>query len=394
MVGENVRDAEVFGTEKRCRKKQRQQKKDSFHHFKRLVRIKINIFPIFMARPTQTIDHHPDMKRFFFLLFLAGALAGTLVSCTPRIPETKQGIMDAFVAGTLDPSYAPAAFFIHFGSDQKVGDAAVQAHLNYFHASGMDILKVQFEQGVPQIPVGEEDAFEPIPEDFYRPTLEIITNLQEAEGKDVYVLPTIYSTYQVARQSLGESRIKAAAVENPEWLKSVFDSYRDALVWLVKECKKAGILGFYMCTQGGEMTFNDIPGFFETFVRSYDLAVMGECNQDTKMNILHICNWEGPYDDLTRYKDYPAQIVNTPTDLNGMPFTLQDAIDLFGRPVLGGFDRKGEFNTLSAEEVAAETHAILEAHPAGRAMIGADCTVGSAPLANIQAAVAAAHGTK
>ena len=334
------------------------------------------------------------MKRLSFLLFLAGALAGTLVSCTPRIPETKKGIMDAFVAGTLDPSYAPAAFFIHFGSDQKVGDAAVQAHLNYFHASGMDILKVQFEQGVPQIPVGEEDAFEPIPEDFYRPTLEIITSLQEAEGKDVYVLPTIYSTYQVARQSLGESRIKTAVVENPEWLKSVFDSYRDALVWLVKECKKAGILGFYMCTQGGEMTFNDIPGFFETFVRAYDLAVMGECNQDTKMNILHICNWEGPYDDLTRYKDYPAQIVNTPTDLNGTPFTLQDAIDLFGRPVLGGFDRKGEFDTLSAEEVAAETHAILEAHPAGRVMIGADCTVGSAPLANIQAAVAAAHGAK
>ena len=149
-----------------------------------------------------------------------------------------------------------------------------------------------------------------------------------------------------------------------------------------------------MCTQGGEMTFNDIPGFFETFVLPYDMAVMGECNADTKMNILHICNWEGPYDDLTRYKDYPAQIVNTPTDLNGQPFTLQDGIDLFGRPVLGGYDRKGEFNTLSAEEVAAETRAILAANPAGRVMIGADCTVGSAPLANIQAAVAAAHGAK
>lgn len=90
----------------------------------------------------------------------------------------------------------------------------------------------------------------------------------------------------------------------------------------------------------------------------------------------------------------PAQIVNTPTDLNGVPFTLQDGIDLFGRPVLGGFDRKGVFNTLSDEEVAAETHAILKANPAGRVMIGADCTVGSAPLANIQAAVVAAHGER
>ena len=329
---------------------------------------------------------------------LAALCAAVLLSasCSNRtsIPDTKKGIMDAFVAGTLDPSYAPAAFFIHFGADQKVGDAAVQAHLNYFHESGMDILKVQFEQGVPRIPAGEEGAFEPIPEDFYRPTLEIITSLQEAEGKDVYVLPTLYSSYQIARQSLGERRIRAAAVEKPEFLHAVLDSYRDALIWLVKECKKAGILGFYMCTQGGELTFYDIPGFYDNFIRPYDLAVMEECNRDTKMNILHICNWEGPYDDLTRYKDYPAQIVNTPMDLDGTPFTLQDGIDLFGRPVLGGFDRQGTFNTLSAEEVAVETHAILAANPAGRVMIGADCTVGSAPHANIQAAVAAAHGER
>ena len=332
------------------------------------------------------------IRNLLRLAAVLGILAVLSVSCAPRIPDTKKGIMDAFVAGTLDPSYAPAAFFIHFGSDQKVGDPAVQAHLNYFHESGMDILKVQFEQTVPRIREFEEGKFDFIPEDFYQPTLEIITKLQEAEGKDVYVLPTIYSPYQVAHHSLGERRIKEAAVEQPELLEAVFDSYRDALIWLIKECKKAGILGFYMCTQGGEMTFYDIPGFFDTFVKPYDLAVMGECTRDTKMNILHICNWEGPYDDLTRYKDYPAQIVNTPTDLDGKPFSLVDGIDLFGRPVLGGFDRKGEFNTMSAEEVAAATRAILGAAPAGRVMIGADCTVGSAPLANIQAAVAAAHG--
>jgi uroporphyrinogen decarboxylase len=300
--------------------------------------------------------------------------------------------MDAFVAGTLDPSYAPAAFFIHFRNDQKVGDPAVQAHLNYFHESGMDILKVQFEQTVPRIPLLEEGAVDFIPEDFYRPTLEIISKLQEAEGEDVYVLPTVYSPYQVAHHSLGEQRIMAAAVEQPGLLKLVLDSYRDALIWLIEECKKTGIQGFYMCTQGGEMMFDDIPGFFDNFVLPYDMSVMGACTRDTRMNILHICNWEGPYNDLTRYKDYPGQIINTPTDLNGVPFTLNDGIELFGRPVLGGYDRKGEFNTMSAEEVAAETRAILKESPAGKVMIGADCTVGSAPLDNIKAAIVAAHG--
>ena len=336
-----------------------------------------------------------NSPRIFRAAVLFAATACLLASCGGRkasVPTSKKEIMDRFVAGTLDPSYAPAAFFIHFHSDQKEGDAAVQAHLNYFHESGMDILKVQFEQGAPRITEMTEEGIKLIPEDFYRPTLEIIAKLQEAEGKDVYVLPTLYSAYQISHNTMGEELIISAAKEQPELYKKVLDSYRDALIWLVKECKKIGIQGFYMCTQGGEITFYDIPGFFDTFVKPYDLAVMSECNLDTKMNILHICNWEGPYDDLTRFKDYPAQIINTPDNLNGVPFSLADGVKLFGRPVLGGFNRLGEFNTISAEEAAAQTRRILTESPKGRVMIGADCTVGSAPLANIKAAVAAAHG--
>ena len=337
-----------------------------------------------------------NSSRLFRAVAFAAVMAMTLASCANKgkasIPDTKKGIMDAFVAGTLDPSYAPAAFFIHFHSDQKEGDPAVQAHLNYFHESGMDILKVQFEQGAPRIREFTEEGIRLIPEDFYRPTLEIVTKLQQAEGKDTYVLPTVYSPYQVSHNTMGEPMIMAAAKEQPELYKKVLDSYRDALIWFIKECKKAGILGFYMCTQGGEMMFNDIPGFFDTFALPYDMAVMGECCRDTKMNILHICNWEGPYDDLTRYKDYPGQIINTPDNLNGVPFSLSDGEKLFGRPMLGGFNRQGEFNTVSADDAAALTHKILDSSPKGSVMIGADCTVGNAPLENIKAAVAAAHG--
>ena len=106
---------------------------------------------------------------------LAGAAALLLASCAGKgkssIPDTRKGIMDAFVAGTLDPSYAPAAFFIHFHSDEKEGDPAVQAHLKYYHESGMDILKVQFEQGAPRIREFTEEGIKLIPEDFYRPRL-------------------------------------------------------------------------------------------------------------------------------------------------------------------------------------------------------------------------------
>lgn len=46
------------------------------------------------------------------------------------------------------------------GRNEKIGDPAVQAHLKYFHESGTDILKVQFEQTVPRI--RDLEAFEPV----------------------------------------------------------------------------------------------------------------------------------------------------------------------------------------------------------------------------------------
>ena len=339
------------------------------------------------------------MKRSILILLSAAACALLLSSCNShKIPSTKKAIMDEFVAGTLDPSYVPAAFFIHFGSDAKTGDGAVQAHLNHFNNSGMDILKVQFEQGMPRVrDLDKQETWDnigPVPEEFYRPTLEIIKKLQEAVGEDTYVLPTLYSPYQVARQSITEPEIAKAAIERPDDIKRVIGYYADALVWLVKECKAAGIQGFYMCTQGGEAKFESIPGWFDEIIKPNDMKVMQEAVKDTKMNILHICDWEGPYNDLTRYKDYPGQIVNTPIVIAGKPFTLQDGVELFGRPVLGGLNRKKEIVHDTPEQLVAVVDSVLKAAPKGKTMLGAECTVGGASPENIRAAVQTAHGVK
>lgn len=335
---------------------------------------------------------NPFVRKSVSILALAAA-ALAFVSCSgSKVPESKKEIMDRFVAGTLPASYAPAAFFVHFANDQKVGEAAVKAHLDYFHEVDPDILKVQFEQFAPRIRELEvRDDW--MPEDYYAPTVEIIKRLQEEAGDEAYVLPTVYSTFQVTTQSLGPRRIIEAAKENPEALKSVLECYTRALIWFVKQCKAAGIQGFYTPTQGGETKFYEVPGFFETFIRPYDLAVMNECNKDTKLNILHICDWEGTYDDLSKFKDYPGQIVNTPMVVDGKPFSLSDASKLFGgRPVLGGFNRQTEILSAPAETIAQMTKEILAGGPAGKIMIGADCTVSSAPHENLQAAVSTAHG--
>mgnify|MGYP003299325045 CR=1 FL=1 len=170
-----------------------------------------------------------------------------------------------------------------------------------------------------------------IPEDFYRPTLEVVKGIQNIAGKDVYVLPTIYSPFQVAYHALSEKGIRYAATNRPDDLKRLLDNYANALKWLVRECKNAGIEGFYMTCQGGEKKYYNIPKFYDTFVKPYDLKVMNYCVEGTKMNMLHICDLEGVLDDLTRYKNYPGNIVNTPIDLDGKEFTMKKSMSLFGQ---------------------------------------------------------------
>ncbi len=339
-------------------------------------------------------------------IFKTALLALTLCvmasACAPKenqLPTTKKGIMDAFVAGTLPESYAPAAFFVHFASNQKVGMPAVNAHLQFLLKTNADILKVQFEQRVQRVTgdLNEQETWDnigPIPVDFYRPTVEIIKNINEIAGKDVYVSPTVYSAYQVARQALGDDNIAKAAAERPEDLKRVLGYYLEALEWYVQELKNIGIESFYMTTQGGEMKYNSIPGFYSDIIKPFDLKLMNQCQEGAKLTLLHICDWEGTYDDLTRYLDYPGDIVNVPLALNGTPVTLSDAEKLFGRPVLGGFDRKGHvINKGSEEEVAAVVKEAIANGPKGRVMIGADCTVSDAPIKNIHAAISAAHNS-
>lgn len=333
------------------------------------------------------------------LCILAASL--TMTCCTTdkasgTIPSDKKEIMDRFVAGTLDPSYVPALFFGHFGGGKELGEEALKAHLSLYLKGGADMLKIQTEQGMPYVEDLTMDT-PLVPEDYYRPTLELIKEVLSYVGKDIYVMPTILSAYQVARQGLGDNRLPGYAVERPEAYKRILDSYTKAILWYIRECKKAGVEAFFTATQGGEQKFYDLPvpgGFFETMIKPYDLEVMNEANKDTKITILHICDWEGPMDDLTRYLDYPGKIINAPVNINGEPQALTKTYELFGRPVLGGFDRKAEIGKSSPEVIADMTREIIENGPKGHLMIGADCSVPS-PLDitdNIHAAVSTAHG--
>lgn len=328
--------------------------------------------------------------------FVIGMIASACSSKKETVPTNKKEIIDQFIAGTLDPSYVPVLFWGHFGRDQKLGEGAVEAHISLYEQGGCDILKVQTEKPMPRIEDLTMDS-PLVPEDHYQPVLDVIKEILAKKGNEVYVMPTILSTHQVALQAFGYEGVCKYAVERPEAYKRMLDSYTAAILWFIRECKAAGVESFFCATQGGEKKFYELNvpgGFFETYIRPYDLTVMNEAAKDTKFTILHICDWEGEMDDLTRYLDFPGKMVNLPLNIDGKPLTTKAAYELFGRPVLGGFNRKTEIGKAAPEVVAEMTRQIIAEGPRGHLMVSADCSIPS-PLENIpnvKAVTSTAHG--
>jgi uroporphyrinogen decarboxylase len=303
------------------------------------------------------------------------------------------------VLGLLDPSAPqttiPAAFFLHFDPSCHFGQAAVDRHLEFFRATGMDLVKIQYERGFPPLPdILRPAHWKQIPlygEEFFAPQLEAVKGIVKAVKREAVVVVTLYSPFMCAAHAIGEEKVLQHIREDPEPLTKGMASITESLMTFVKACIRLGVDGFYHSTQGGERHRLADRALFDILVRPYDLAVMNEAARSCIFNILHICDYAGEYDDLARFRDYPGHIVSCPLKVGGNPLSLAEASQFFARPVMGGLDRRGAIATGNAAHIRAEVEAVLREAP-DRFILGADCTVpAETPWENLRIAIQPAH---
>ena len=159
---------------------------------------------------------------------------------------------------------------------------------------------------------------------------------------------------------------------------------------LVRGCKRAGVDGFYASSQGGEAFRFQDPNIFQQYIKPIDLAVWDELSSCT-FNILHICDYEGSYDNLTPFLDYPGHVVNSSLKVGDQTLTPKEASQLFGRPFMGGMERKGILATGTSEAIR-QAGADVIAQAPERFILAADCTVpGDTPWENLRTAIETAH---
>jgi uroporphyrinogen decarboxylase len=312
------------------------------------------------------------------------------------VPGGKRDAMLAFRKGGPGPGYVPAAFFIHFDEASRLGPGAVKKHLEYFRFTGMDFVKVQYERTFPQLPQIQTPAdWKAVPRyglDFYRPQLEVVDALVKAAGREALVIVTLYSAFMCAGHSASRALLARHLDDNGEAVRPALETITDSLLGFVRECRNLGVDGFYASTQGGEAgTFRD-PGTFAKYVAPCDLRLMREVDASFAFNVLHVCDYEAPYADLAPFAAYPGHVVSCSPRLTTGERSLRELAQLFGRPIMGGMDRKGVIATGTTVEIERAAQEVLRTAP-DRFVLGADCTVpGEGRWEGIRAAIATAHG--
>lgn len=343
-------------------------------------------------------------RRAFFansaLAAVAVAAARPSLSAAPFDlgPANKRERLLQWLSGKASPNYTPAAFFLHFGPEYKAGAAAAQRHLDYFRQTGMDFVKIQFEQTYQRQEYLRQPAdwaklkFEKL--DFYEPLLVTVRELVKAAQKDALILMTLYSPFMCAGHCATAPILQRHLEENPDAVKRGMEILTESQLLFVRACIQAGVDGFYMSTQGSEAKRFARPQIFSSYVKPYDLVAMKEVSTACPFNILHVCDYHAPYASYDAVRDYPGQVVNCNTRLADREISPREISSFFKRPYMGGMDRHGLLATGTPEQLEKEVKRVIDSAPR-QFMLGADCTVaGDTDWNRLRHVIDVAHRTK
>ena len=310
----------------------------------------------------------------------------------------KREVMFSLLDPHKQPDCIPAAFFLHFDPSYHRGQSAVEKHLEFFQYTNMDFIKIQYEHVFPPNPGLTKPAdWGRIPrygQDFFEEPLHVVKGLVKAAKAEAIIIVTLYSPFMVAGQINGQETITRHILEAPSKAKLGMEIVTESMLNFVRGCIQLGVDGFYTSTQGAEVfRFPNFDPFYEC-IKPYDLVVMNEVNQSCPFNILHVCDYHGAYDDLTPVLDYPGQIVNCSLNFPGGQRNGHEIATLFGRPFMGGIERKGVLANGTKDEIQFEVQQALKHAPA-KCILAADCTVpGDTPWENLRTAIQTAHEFK
>lgn len=303
---------------------------------------------------------------------------------------------EQFLRGEPYTDGVPAAFFQHFRPDQRHGRAALDAQMEFAKATGMDMVKIMFDDIYPKIRgIRQASDWARLPaasrdDPVFTRQIELAQRVVDAAGGDTPVFQTIFSPFVSAGCAVSpierwDEVVTPHFRQDPQAMSRALTNIAETLGEFARRISDTGIDGFYVSLQGGE--YARYPQeFFLRWFKPLDLMLLKALQETGKLVFLHIC---GTGMRLEDYFDYPGDIVNLA--VHGNDISLAEAQKAFARPVMGGLDNNGCIAAGTRAEIQQEVAEVLRTAPAG-IMLGADCTIPAAvPVEHLAWAVDAAH---
>lgn len=311
------------------------------------------------------------MKKDIKLFVLLSAV--TLTACSSQQAEeqpNKRELIERVLDQSKAPDLIPSAFFHHF--PDKFGPKAVEEHIAFFHETGNDILKVQYETLPPQWEIKTAKDFEKVevlPTEYFEPQLQVIEALANQLKDSALIIPTVYSPLLILHQAAGDE-VDEVIKKYPEAAEPAFEKLAKSIENYIRAARKRGADGFYVSSHGGNIEyFGQDSEVWTKYLRKWDKYISEVADSVAPLNILHICG--GQYENLDAWVDYPGTIINLPEfDVE----KLRHAQEVFKRPILGGLDHRGVLINGTLEEVYAQVDKVLSEGPQN-IILGANCTV-------------------
>ncbi len=269
----------------------------------------------------------------------------------------------------------PASFWYHFPRPQAHGSASVKAHMDYYKASGIDLLKVMNEhpyQGNVEIKApGDWKQLRPasLRAPFFQEQLDEIKRIVDAVGGDCLVITTIFGPFSSGNHA-GNNLVTEHLKAEPAAVSQGLATIADSLAEFGLACVKAGASGIYYSAQGGESDRFTEEEFLR-YVKPHDLTVLNAIKGSGEFHLLHVCK---DAIRLNLYADYPAHAANWAATKHNP--NLKAGAAIFKRTVLGGFDDRGIIVNGSKAAIQDAARGIIAGFGTTKGlMIGADCTV-------------------
>ena len=296
----------------------------------------------------------------------------------------------------------PVGFWFHFVTLEEKGQGlnnprifqkSLEGHAAYVRKIRPDFVKIMSD-GFFLYPsplyskdirsIKELAGIEPIGADhpWIDQQVEIVKAIKAAYPEEIASFYNIFAPVSYLKRwfrtdrSRGDKELADFLEEDANLTRHVLEVITQDIASLTRRIiTEAGIEGIYLSTQ--EIQDERVDGqIYRRYIEPSNVAVLEAANAAGGQNILHICGFEGANNDLTLFKDYPAQVFNWATHHEGV--SLAEGRQLFhGRTVLGGFEngRASLLNKGSRAELEEETRRLL--NQAGRqgVILGADCTV-------------------